>query len=730
MAKVFIAEDDPQVLQALVAMVKGAGHAVMSFTDGRAAFEAFEREKPHAVIADVLIPNIAGSGLSHRVKKAAPHVGVVLISGVYTDPAFAAEATNKYKADAFLLKPFTAQQLIGALDPLVKKAMEVQPDSPATSPAAAPAATTAPPAARTTPTAGVAARASAASEPILGAGDDSKNKSIADRAEEAAKAAAAVRAAMAAAGIGKGARPAASDPAPARAPAASASAPAAPAAASSAAAPAAAPEEYAGTSFPPEGSLEKLSVIGLLYRCSLDKLTGRFSFRKDVAAKDVWVKDGKIAWTVSNLESDKLEFRLKQEGKLTEEQYKDVGVLAKGLGGAEGALIQLKVVDPAQMFDLAKQTATALVLEIFKWLGGKYQFTANAAPPAGSFPLDLAADDLIARGLKESFDLARLHKALGPRLKAPAGKDLVGIQHVDKLKLTPAEFRLSRMIDGKKSVEAIAKEWAGGDAAKELRGMQVLFLMAEAGMIRLSDYVAPAGTGTGGPAAPKVNLDELRKKLSELEKQNHFEVLGVSKTATGVDTKKAYFALAKKYHPDTLPVDASPEHRRLIEQIFAIISRANTVLEDPKQREEYLRDLNVGGTGQSLDPEMVLQAELEFQKGEFFLLKKKDLVQAEKHLSTAMKMNPTEAEHHVLWGWLLWMKSKGVAAAEAEKYILAGLKMRQNIPNAYIFLGHIYKAKGDIPKAEKFYRKCLEYEENNNEAMSELRVIAMRKGKK
>ena len=37
------------------------------------------------------------------------------------------------------------------------------------------------------------------------------------------------------------------------------------------------------------------------------------------------------------------------------------------------------------------------------------------------------------------------------------------------------------------------------------------------------------------------------------EKRDYYEVLGVSKTATEADLKKAYRQLAKKYDPDAKP---------------------------------------------------------------------------------------------------------------------------------------------------------------------------------
>ncbi|AOW10769.1 DnaJ C-terminal domain-containing protein [Flavobacterium gilvum] len=62
---------------------------------------------------------------------------------------------------------------------------------------------------------------------------------------------------------------------------------------------------------------------------------------------------------------------------------------------------------------------------------------------------------------------------------------------------------------------------------------------------------------------------------------DYYKILGVDKTATEADIKKAYRKLARKYHPDLNPNDKEAEQK------FKELNEANEVLSNPENRKKY-----------------------------------------------------------------------------------------------------------------------------------------------
>jgi molecular chaperone DnaJ len=76
-----------------------------------------------------------------------------------------------------------------------------------------------------------------------------------------------------------------------------------------------------------------------------------------------------------------------------------------------------------------------------------------------------------------------------------------------------------------------------------------------------------------------------------MSKRDYYEILGVSRTATDGDIKKAYRALAVKFHPDKNPDDPHAEEK------FKECAEAYAVLSDTQKRAAYDRFGHAAASG-------------------------------------------------------------------------------------------------------------------------------------
>jgi CheY-like chemotaxis protein len=119
---ILVAEDDPQVRDLTVAILKACGYFVLELENALEADRVCQQHSGHIdlLLTDVVMREMSGPELVRRMQKLRPQTKVLFMSG-YTDNAIVHQGV--LEADvAFLAKPFTPSALAGKVRQVLDRA--------------------------------------------------------------------------------------------------------------------------------------------------------------------------------------------------------------------------------------------------------------------------------------------------------------------------------------------------------------------------------------------------------------------------------------------------------------------------------------------------------------------------------------------------------------------------------------------------------------------------------
>lgn len=119
-SKILIIDDDRVTLTMLEMILSRHGYNVLSANDGAEGFKLAAKEKPDAVISDMLIPKIHGLELCTKIKQdpLLKDTKIILMTAVYKGTTFQFQAKES-GADYFIEKPIDTKDLIDKLKELL-----------------------------------------------------------------------------------------------------------------------------------------------------------------------------------------------------------------------------------------------------------------------------------------------------------------------------------------------------------------------------------------------------------------------------------------------------------------------------------------------------------------------------------------------------------------------------------------------------------------------------------
>ncbi len=499
---------------------------------------------------------------------------------------------------------------------------------------------------------------------------------------------------------------------------------------------------------PAQGSLQERSALHLHCLAAATQASGRLVLESAGIAWALTYRRGVVEHATGSREQDDLASFLVQRGLIAEEAAADARQIAPGFGGdVLGALIDLRLLDPAAHFQDLKEHGAGLVYSALASGEGTWRWEPGVAPPPYGFPIG-SRWGLLVDAVRR-IDPSAVRDRLGVRGALSVAR-VGGRVEVTDLMLNPQEARAVARIDGVQSVDELCVSHPAD--AGPLR--RVVLLLAETELVTFGaprigaaprapapappppapgPKAAPAtpaaaavakpapkpaakpATAPGAPAAAPgrpagPTLEALQAAAGKLEGADHFQVLGVGRDADASRLKAAYFQLARTYHPDAARDGEPPEARALRAEIFARVAAAWAALETDAGRQAYLEEIKAGGAAQ-IDIGRIYQAEQAFEKV-VGLAAGRAYLEALAKVNDAIALYADEPEYHVWKAWLEFLiapePQRKAQRIGAEKTIEASLQRSPKCVAGWLFLGRMAKVTGDFGAAERAWKRGLE----------------------
>jgi tetratricopeptide (TPR) repeat protein len=483
---------------------------------------------------------------------------------------------------------------------------------------------------------------------------------------------------------------------------------------------------------PERGSLAALPLPNLLLDLYRRRFSGGLALSREGVEKRVWLRDGVPVLADSNLPSESLGIQLLDAGRITRDDYARVVETVRARRCKEGAaLLGLELVAPQELFAALKEQVRRRLLDCFGWPRGDFALDASASPGPDATAFRCDPVPLAQEGLAIHWGCARIRAALEPQL---------GRYPAPSPRLAGLAARLHRDTEVEQLVAALDGASTLGEALASVRlpsSLAAAWVLDAAGAVTWRDHPVERAAGDasgderqsagpqfeivvgGGQAAaperrpapktrppdaprtrPSRGNEALRARILELHAKlasvDHYEILGVERGANHDAVKRAYFAAAKRFHPDALGQLGLADLRERANAVFARLAQAHETLSDPVRRRDY--DEGLRGA-QDLEVSRVVQAEALYRKAEV-MLRAGNFTAALEFLAPCVQLWPEECAYQSGLGWALYKRTPSDPKT-ARTHLERAVALDPKDAVAHFRLGLVLRALGDNAAADR-----------------------------
>lgn len=239
-------------------------------------------------------------------------------------------------------------------------------------------------------------------------------------------------------------------------------------------------------------------------------------------------------------------------------------------------------------------------------------------------------------------------------------------------------------------------------------------------------------------AASRAFTDEDRALKAEIERvhaamdrQNHYEFLGLQRGVDDAAVRVAYVKLAREFHPDRIAGLGNQELHVKIDEVFKRLGDAQQAVANVEARAQYDRTLDaLGGAATTADGKRLrrpLEAQNALKIADVYF-KKKELKSAEAHYRQAANFDPEDPKVLTALAYCIWLNpdhDEQVRTTEAKKR-LQEVVNKHRFADASYKLGLLLRKANDESAAQRAFAQAYRWDHEHHDAEREVRLHEQR----
>jgi curved DNA-binding protein CbpA len=441
----------------------------------------------------------------------------------------------------------------------------------------------------------------------------------------------------------------------------------------------------------------KKHPVPLIFKKILkDRLSGVLQVTAGNFQKELFFINAQLAFSVTNLENERLGEILRSAGKITAEQLGEALLIKKKVGSKYKIgeiLVKKKILSMRDVYAALVAQVKGIAASTFQLTEGQWRFTVQSPHIPGNQNLKIRLPDAIRQGVEHLRDFSYFERKFLHRcpVTTTLGDSTVKYLNPDDIAFYNRLGEFAN-IPLEKTISEIR--------VAEQRFWKNTILMYLLNKLDFVEFTVEE--------QPNENAEEINDLYSRVntEQVDYYDLLDIAPSASPEEIKKRYFDFSKKFHPDR--INAAPDSTVMVRAnaVLAEVNKAYEVLSSKEKKTDYD---NAGHRPKEQPPvdkasQQRKAKDLYFKANKLFKLKQYS--EAAALMEEAVRIDDNRANFYLLLGLI---QSKIPAfKKKAEEHLKKAAQLEPWNADPLFALGELYRSERLVKKAEAYYKKALE----------------------